>query len=327
MARKRRVTAQDIADIVGVSKATVSYALNGTGSVSDEMTEKIVRYADKLGYRTNRLAAATRTGTTYTVGLVVPDLSNPLFPELAQAVHKAAHERGYAVFLVDSNQSLAMEFEGIERLIDYRVDGVLWAPIKDESVEKLDFRIPIVVMDRDIRGFTSVFADTRRGGQLQARYVQDMGHHRIGIISGPTYSPHAMLRNSGVHEELDAATEVIWEFEHDYGHELSEAQVRTILDSDVSCVITGNDIFAIELMRRLRRAGKRIPEDVSIIGFDDIGWAELITPSLTTIKLPKRSIGERSLELLCDLLEKPDHSTDKIVLDVSLVERESVRRV
>lgn len=327
MAKKRRVTAQDIADLVGVSKATVSYALNGTGSVSEEMTEKIIRYADKLGYRTNRLAAATRTGTTYTVGLVVPDLSNPLFPELAQAVHKAAHDRGYAVFLVDSNQSLAMEFEGIERLIDYRVDGVLWAPIKDESVEKLDFRIPIVVMDREIPGFNSVFADTRRGGRLQARYVQDKGHERIGIISGPSYSPHAMLRNSGVHDELDADTEVVWEFEQDYGHQLSEDQYREILGSHVSCVITGNDIFAIDLMKRYREAGIRVPEDVSIIGFDDIDWAELVTPSLTTIQLPKRRIGQRALDLLCDRLEQPEGSTDNIALEVSLVERASVRSV
>jgi len=327
MSRKRRVTAQDIADLVGVSKATVSYALNGTGSVSEEMAEKIIRYADKLGYRTNRLAAATRTGTTYTVGLVVPDLSNPLFPELAQAVHKAAHDRGYAVFLVDSNQSLAMEFEGIERLIDYRVDGVLWAPIKDESVEKLDFRMPIVVMDREIRGFNSVFADTRRGGQLQVRHVQDKGHKRIGIVSGPAYSPHAMLRNSGVHDGLDEDTEVVWEFEQDYGHQLSEGQVQTILASDATCVVTGNDIFAIDLMKRYREAGIRVPEDVSIIGFDDIEWAQLVTPALTTIRLPKRRIGQRALDLLCDLLEHPDDSAESVVLDVSLVERDSVTSI
>lgn len=327
MPRKRRVTAQDIADLAGVSKATVSYALNGTGSVSAETTARIVGYANQLGYRVNKLAAATRTGTTKTVGLVVPDLSYPYFPEMAQAVHKAAHEHGYAVFLVDSNQSFSMEFEGIQRLIDYRVDGILWAPIRDESVETFDLNIPTVLMDRHIDGFNSVYADTYRGGQLQMQHLQDMGHRRIGVVSGPSWSPHANLRKDGALSSVAADTRIEWLIEKEYGVDLSSADVGNIVNSDVTAVIAGNDLIAIDLLQIFRDAGIRSPEDVSIIGFDDIHWSEVVVPALTTVRLPKRDIGKTALELLCDNLERPDRDAEQIVVDVSLTERSSVRQL
>ena len=117
---------------------------------------------------------------------------------------------------------------------------------------------------------------------------------------------------------------MLWEFQQDYGHHLTKEESRTILESDVTCVIAGNDIIAIDLMQMLRGAGVDVPTDVSIIGFDDIGWSELVTPPLTTIRLPKRDIGEKSLDLLCDLLEQSEYSARNVVLDVSLVERQSV---
>jgi len=322
--KKRRATTQDIADLAGVSKATVSYALNGTGSVSKEVTERIVNYAIKLGYRANKLAAATRTGKTNTVGLVVPDLSNPYFPELAQAVHKAAHERGYAVFLVDSNQSISMEFEGVERLTDYRVDGILWAPMRDESVSMLDVSVPTVLMDRNIDGFSSVCADTFRGGQMQAEYVQKMGHRKIGIVSGPTWSPHAMLRSRGALSSIQSGTSIEWEIQKEYGVDLSSTDIKTIINSDVSCIIAGNDLIAIDVLQAYRNSRIETAVGVSIIGFDDIAWAGLVSPSLTTIKPPKRDVGRQALELLCDLMVDPGRSNEHQVLNVELIERESV---
>lgn len=327
MAKRRRVTAQDIADLAGVSKATVSYALNGTGSVSDEVAARIIDYANRLGYRANKLAAATRTGTTHTVGLVVPDLSYPYFPEMAQAVHKAAHDYGYAVFLVDSNQSLAMEFEGIERLIDYRVDGILWAPIRDESVKTVDSSIPTVLMDRELSGFSSVYADTYRGGQLQAEYVQELGHQEIGIVSGPSWSPHAMLRNDGIHSAIRRGTRIVWEVQKEYGVDIAQADVEKILSGGVSCVITGNDLIAIDVLQIYKSAGIEVPDDVSVIGFDDINWAGLVTPALTTVKLPKREIGKRALELLYKMIDEPGQDDTNVVLDVTLVTRDSVTPV
>ena len=322
---KKRVTTQDIAHRAGVSKATVSYVLNGTGSVSAEMKEKVLSLAKEMGYQENRLAKATRTGKTSTIGLVLPDLSNPFFPEMAQAVVNAASAKGYSVFLVDAMNSSEEEAIGVKRLIEYAIEGIIWCPIDDEAIEKHNLSCPVVVLDRPITGFDSVYANSVKGGELQGQAVKQFGHKRIGVLSGPDRSPGARMRREGLYATLADDVKVAFDYSTDYSVNIPDEIAAKVLASDVSCVVTANDTLAIGLLRLYHQHGVRVPEDVSIIGFDDIDWADLVSPPLTTIKLPIRDMGTTAFDILLNRLAEPDGAKREMILDVSLLERQSHR--
>ena len=326
MATRKRLTLHDIARDLGTSTATVSYALNNSGRVSPEVTRKVVDYAEKVGYRTNRLAKATRTGRTETIGLVLPTLTNPFFPEIAQAVHEAAKKQGYSVFLVDCQLSEEDEKDGIERLADYNIDGIIWCPLEDHSVSSVNVDCPVVLFDRPVKGYDSVFADFAKGGRLQGEHAIANGHGKIGILSGPTRSPGAVSRRKGLYKALKDQCDIAWDFSMEYGLDIPEHFQEPVAGSDVSCIICANDTLAIALLRLMKKSGKQVPQDVSIIGFDDIDWASLVTPPLTTIELPIRETGYQAFELLFHRLQEPDAKTKHVILDVNLLERESFTR-
>ncbi|GAB2189415.1 LacI family DNA-binding transcriptional regulator [Sessilibacter sp. MAH2] len=322
--RKKRITTQDIATRAGVSKATVSYVLNGTGSVSAEMKEKIQQLAKEMGYQENRLAKATRTGKTYTVGLVLPDLCNPFFPEMAQAVVDTASKKGYSVFLVDARNSAEEERIGIGRLLEYAIEGLIWCPLHDNSVEDQNLTCPVVTTERPIVGFDNVYADSELGGRLQAQLAIEKGHKRIGILSGPDRSTAARLRKKGLLGTLGNDIEIAWEVSTEYGINIPKDCADTILNNPVSCVIAANDTLAIGLLRLYHENGVAVPNDVSVIGFDAIDWSNLVTPALTTINLPIRKIGEAAFDTLLWRIENPDEPVKDVKLPVEILERDSL---
>ena len=324
--QKKRVTTKDIAERAGVSKATVSYALNGTGSVSPEMAERIIAYAEEMGYQENRLAKATRTGKTNTIGLVLPDLCNPFFPEMAQAVVDTASKQGYSVFLMDSRNSLEEEALGIKRLQEYAVDGVIWCPIDDRHIDNYELNCPMVITDRPISGFDSVYADSQLGGRLQAEFILRKGHVNIGMLSGPERSTSSRVRRDAFYKALDPSINTIWDYSLEYSVDIPEEIGRKIIDSPVTLVAAANDMLAIGLMRLYHSANIKVPEQVSIIGFDDISWSNLISPPLTTIQLPIRDMGYKSFDTLMKrIASKTDTELQEVILPVSVIERDSVK--
>jgi len=325
--RNNRVTTQDIAKRAGVSKATVSYALNGTGSVSPQMAAKIRALAEEMGYQENRLAKATRTGKTHTLGLVLPDLCNPFFPKMAQAVVQAASENGYSVFLVDARNCLDQEQQGITRLIQYAIEGIIWCPIDDEkSIKRNRITCPVVMTDRPIPGFDCVYADSAAGGALQAQMLANTGHTKIGLISGPQRSQGAQIRRRGFYDALATDAEVVWEFDLEYDMTIPDAVIEKIVSRDVTCIVTANDTMAIAVLRVLRSSGISVPDEVSIIGFDAIEWSDLVSPPLSTIALPIQNIGTASVELLLQRIADPNGDTQQILLAVSALNRSSLRQ-
>lgn len=320
---KKRVTTLDIAQKAGVTKATVSYALNGTGSVSAALSKKIKKIADELGYRPNRLAMATRTGETKTIGLVLPDLTNPFFPSLAQSVQSTARKQGYSVFLVDCQNLLEEENRGLDQLIEHAVDGLIWCPTEDHIAINRIIPFPTVIIDRPIEGFDSVYADSYAGGQIQGKYILKNGHTKIGILSGPDRSPSAQSRREGLYSVIRDKCDIVWDLPMEYNLTIDDNVKAKILRRQPSCVVTANDTLAISLLQLYHRNGVNVPNDVSIIGFDDIDWARLVEPPLTTIRLPIRDIGHCSVDALIRRIKKPDSPTRNTVLGVSLIERGS----
>lgn len=320
-------TLKDVANEVGVSVATVSYVLNGTGSVSQAVKNKVNKAVAKLGYRPNRRAQAMRTGVTKSIGLILPDLTNPFFPELAQKVETAARKKGFIVLLFDTQNEPQAEVEVFNILEQHGVDGIIWCPVS-KAVPKTSksMSCPIVVVDRPIGGFDVVQSDYKQGGVLLAEYVGQSGHVCLGLLSGPGDIESACQRRDSFVSALPDGIDIVWDVEVPFSMELT-SDARSKLNEDVaSLIVCGDDVIAVGAIKELNAMGLRVPEDVSVVGFDNIPWSTVVKPQLTTISQPLGALGAEAFKLLVTKMAEPEQTTKKIILDVELVVRESVAK-
>lgn len=318
------VTLKDVAARAGVSIASVSNALNRRGKVSQEVADRILIAAAELGYQPDRTARALRTGVTHTLGLILPDLANPFFPRLAQAASWAARSAGYALLMIDASEDVAVEDEAFRTFESRRVDGAIWCPIRDTSPPDRTF--PIVVVDRPIGTLDAVNADFVRGGKLIADYLIRMGLRRYGLLSGPVSIGSARARHEGFIAAASGNLERVWEVETAFSHDLTPDAQEALARLNIDVVVAGNDTIAIGALSVLRRLGRVVPDDVAVVGFDDIDLAGLVDPPLTTVRQPIAKLGEEAVSLLLKRIENPGLGRQHIVLDVELVERASSNR-
>ena len=322
---RRRVTLKDVAREANVPFTTASFVLNESGSVSKDVSDRVRKVVKKLGYQPNQSAQAMRTGKTNTIGLILPGLSNPFFSELAASIEKAARHSGYSVFLVNSDGTTELEQESMGRLVQRGVDGVLWFPATQENAIK-DYAndVPVVVMDRALDSYNRVIPDHWRGGQLQAEHLLDHGHKRFGFVTGPLSVDNMRNRRDGAVNAIEDKGEIVWQVENSFLRTLTPDVVKHLKHNNVDAIVAGNDMMAIAIMQELTELGIRVPQDVSIVGFDDIPWCTAVTPPLTTIRMPLKKIGEEAMELLLALIQNPESRKRQIVMDVDLIPRKSV---
>ena len=324
--RKKRVTLHDVADAAGVSIATVSYVLNGQGSVSEEVRREVKRAAKKLGYRQNRAARAMKMGRSNILGLVIPNIENPFFATLAQAVLKESQTREYQVFLVDTEGSHKSEKKAMQGLIAQGVDGIIVFPIDDSQLRiSGNTEVPVVVLDRDTPDLDLVQAEYYEGGRLLAAHLQDLGHRRIGLLEGPRVVTSARDRTRGLIENLGAEQSIVWREEHPFALELSDAARKMLDRDDVTAVVCGNDLIAIAAISYLQSQGRSVPGDLSVTGFDDISFAPMVSPPLTTVRMPIAGMGKEAVNLLIRRVQsdEPEATRSRLVLDVDLIVRGS----
>ena len=321
------VTVKDIAAAVGVSVATVSNVLNERPNVGEPTRRKVLQVARRLGYRPNRAAQAMRTGRTRTLGLVLPDLTNPFFPELAQAVENKARSLGLVVCLIDSQGSAHSESDGFSLLLQHAVDGIIWCPLGPRlpaALKKLSG--PIVLIDRPRPGYAAVHSNYEMGGKLLAEYVLRMGHTRVGLLSGPQQLASARQRRDGFAQAFPGKIQIAWEVSVPFDGVLTEEAIEALEHRrKATLIVAGNDLIAINAIRCLSKRGVTVPGDVSVTGFDNIRWTDLVTPGLTTIAQPVGAIGARAVELLLDQLAQRKRAAAPTVFDVELIERDSVK--
>ncbi|MCE1161392.1 MAG: LacI family transcriptional regulator [Thiomonas sp.] len=317
-------TLDDVAKAAGVSTATVSYVINGSKPISAGTRAKVEAAIAELNYRPSPSARTLRTGQHQMLGLLLPDLANPFFPALAQAVAETARELGYGLMLSESGSDSASEDQALSA-IQQRVDGIVWVPETREPETK-PYR-PTVIIDRagpDLMEFDSVSSDHRLGGRLLARKIRELGHRRIGLLAGPSDSVSGRLRREALCAEL-GGIEPEWVVEVPYASDLPKDAVAQLRHTDVTLIIAANDAVAIGAMRVLKAHGRRVPEDISLIGFDDIPWACLVDPPLSTISQPVRSIGRSAVELLHRRLDGRAVEPTHLLLPVNYVARGSTR--
>ncbi len=321
-----RITLKQVAEAAGVSLATASYSLNDGGSVGQQTRERVKSVAQQLGYQPNASAKAMRTGRIGALGLVLPDLTNPFFPQLAQTVIAAARDAGFHVFLTDTLGSKETERQSIDALVRRGIDGLVWFPIDDRMPDLPDLRTtPTVVLDRALDGFDCVLADCEAGGRIAAAMLLRAGHRRFGMVSGPSAASSARQRAAGTRDALKrAGAELVWEVEAAFSSDLDADIVQALARRDVTAVVAGADLIAIGVVRQLGRLGIRVPQDVSVVGFDNIAWSDLCSPALSTIDMPIHEMGMEAMQMLQRRIAAPHEPRRRVVFDVTAVERASI---
>ncbi|KEQ53780.1 LacI family DNA-binding transcriptional regulator [Sphingobium chlorophenolicum] len=321
----KKVTIKDVAREAGASIATVSFVMNNSGSVGREMRARVIKAAEDLGYRGNQMAKTMRTGRSHLIGLVLPDLCNPFFPELAHSVGEAARRRGYAVILMETNDGLS-EAEGLERLAIYGVDGICWCPSsKRDLLTELNISLPAVVVDRPLPRHDTVTSNYTMGGKLLADYIQRCGYRSIALVTGPKNFPGTAQRRGGLVRALEGKVSITWECANAFSTTIGDEALAALVRRDTELIVCANDTIAIGVISALQKMGVNVPADVGVVGFDDIPWSVLVNPSVTTIRQPLHAIGAQAVSLLISRIEQPDSPLKRIQVDVELVERGSTR--
>lgn len=306
---------KDVAEHAGVSISTVSYVLNNSGPVAAPRRARVLDAVRVLNYTPNESARNLKRRSASTVGLVVPDLSNPFFAMLAEGVERAASARDVLVVLCAPEATGSAESLNGRLLRSQRLDGIIYlsgAATSPSSLLELTRLGPVVLVDEQLPGFDlpAVVSDNRRGARELARHVLDQGHERVVVIGGPKELWTAEQRLAGYREAFaatgrdpDEVPVLLGDYRQQSGTELAEQLLSVDIAERPTALLCANDLMAIGALEHCKRAGIRVPEDVSVVGFDDLPFASLLTPRLTTVRQPAREMGEGAANLLFDLLE------------------------
>jgi DNA-binding LacI/PurR family transcriptional regulator len=343
--KKRHATLADIAASAGVTPMTVSRVVNGNGYVSAETREKVLSAVSALNYRRNGLARGLKRQRTDTVGLVLGDIANPFAAELARAVREVMSARGYNVFICVSEHSAREDIAAFESLADHRVDGVIVATRanklgNDRLAEMIEGGIPVVLIGRDFRHQNAdmIAADNLRGGYDATAHLISLGHKNIGFIGVTPTSGVGLRRYHGYLEAmrehgLKADGRMIVGRTDDgdqwpgYSTEsMGYEGMKKLLSlrKRPTAVFARNDFTAVGAMSAAKEAGLKIPQDVAIVGYDDVPLAAHTTPPLTTVRQPTREQGRIAAEALVRRMESAETpAREERVMPCELVVRAS----
>jgi LacI family transcriptional regulator len=328
------VTIKDIAKKAGVSYATVSRALNNHPEINIETRKKVLRIANEFGYQPNAIARGLVKKETKTLGLLIPDITNPFFPEVARGIEDAANEKGYTIFLCNTNWSLEREVNYLNVLRQKQVDGILIAP----ASEKIDHLKKILsqwskntvsITRVNISNVTSVLIDNVQGARMAVEHLLNRGYRKIAFIGGLIDISANQERLQGYQEAL-ADNEVkqnpdyiaSGDFKRESGHQIMQRLL--MLKARPDAVFAANDLLALGAIQAIREAGLTIPDDVAVCGFDDIEFASLPEIQLTTVSQPKYEMGKLALETLIDQIKAEERTVArKIMLEPNLIVRKT----
>jgi LacI family transcriptional regulator len=305
-----RATLFDVARLVGVSIQTVSAVINGKPGISEPTRVRVRQAVDKLNYHPNILASSLRARKSFTIGVIVPSITNPYFPEFVRGVEDVAHQHGFSLFLCNSDNQSDKELAYLQLLRRHAIAGFIDACYMENSrcretlVDLIEHGVPVVVLGNLRIHPKTVVVDSknRQGGYAAVAHLVELGHRRIGVIKPPP-TIVGLDRLSGFQIGFhDHGLPILDQYWVDGGFDVShgEAGIRCLLrlPNPPTAVIAANDLVAIGAATALRQMGKRVPEDISIIGYDNIRMAELYDPALTTIAQPVYEMGATAMRAI-----------------------------
>lgn len=337
---KKRATIKDVAYHAGVSPTTVSMVLNGKDASLPERTrERVRRAAEELDYSTDFMARALVTRKTNIIGVVIPDISNAFFAESVRHIQVEFAEHGYDIILCNSEERAENDFRYVRLLAGRNVDGLILTPsaetLTERNAEKMrallsGLRIPYLFFDRYYRGEDpKVAIDNAESSYRAAQYLLDRGHKKIGAIAGPLTLNSSRNRLKGLRRALEERglelpDEYVYAGKYDF-----ETGVRggeKLMQTDVSAIFAFSDMQAYGVYESAKRAGKRIPDDISVMGFDDTFYSSVLETPLSTMRQPIKTIAEEVCSAILGLIDGGSGEVN-IRLPAAIVERDSVRRI
>ena len=328
-------TIRDVAKLAEVHPSTVSRVINGDSRISEKTKNKVLLIIKKLGYTPNAIARGLKTKRTYTLGMLIPDITNPFFAELARGVEDAANKNSFNIILCNTDDKLKKERTYLEILREKRVDGLILgtAHIRDKSILELEKKkFPYILISRNVDRLNKncIIIDDLAGGMMATEYLIKLGHHRIAHISGPLKTRSGLNRLKGYQlalkkYKIEYNDELIGEgdFRIRGGYQVMKRFLK--LTKPPTAIFAANDLLALGAMQAIQKKNFYIPEDFSIIGFNDIELASFVYPSLTTIRQPILEMGNLAVKMLLNIIIDGEFNQGKILLKPKLIIRESCK--
>jgi LacI family transcriptional regulator len=332
----KKYTIKDIAAKAGVSITTVSRVLNmKEEGMSLKTREKVLKVIDEMNYTPNHFARGLITNKSKLLGLIVPNINNPFFPELCRGAEDEANLNQYSLIICNSDDDATKEENYLRLLSQQQVDGILlssWGDFPSPSTEQLErSKIPFVLLDRGGQSVkhNGVFINNEQGGYLAGRHLLDLGHRRIACVTGSANLQNASDRLAGFRralkeENIDLPESRI--ISGDFHMESAYTQTKKFFEeTDVTAIFASNDLMACGVYRAAYEMGLKIPKDLSIIGFDDITLVSALIPQLTTIRQDIYEMGRRAVKILIENITNETNET--VIFQPTLIVRESTYRI
>jgi LacI family transcriptional regulator len=324
---KQNPTIYDIAREAGVNPSTVSRALSTPGRINAKTEAKIRQAAEALNYQANPFARALPTGKTKMIGLVISDITNPVFFNAVRGAESIAAEHGYTLVLAESQESREVESEVVDRILP-AVDGLIMVTtrLSDEQIKKIGKRKPVVLMNRQVPGITNVVPDIAPGITEALDHIESFGHKHLVFLGGPRNSWMSNRRWTLLMKGAVKRSMTIVEIGPNAPTlEGGRQTVDRILASGATAIIAYNDLMAIGVLRALQERGMSVPKDLSLLGFDNIFGSDFTTPAISTVEMPLTSVGDEAVRALLHQLNSSEESEyEGTELETRLLIRDSI---
>lgn len=334
-----RTTIKDIAKKTNLSITTVSLVLNNKeNKISQSTKERIYKTAKELNYIPNQIARALVNEKTNTVGLIIPDITNMYFAELAKSIVKETRRFGYNIMLCDSENDSAQQMDFIKMLYQNGIKGLIMAISSDASTHKKTFsmikkfNMSVVLVDRFLSEYNidTVVINNRHGAYMAMKHLLELGHRRIGCITGPDKLQDSRERYAGFVQamtEYGLPIEKNLVYNGDYNMESGYCGGEALIKQGVTAIFTFNDMMAYGVYQMAEKMKIKIPQQLSVIGFDNILFSQLLSIPLTTISQPVHDMGIKAVEILMSRFENMEKNVETFVFEPEIVIRESTKKL
>lgn len=319
---------REVAKLAGVSPATVSRVMNGTANVDQEKVLRVKRAIEETGFKPNQVARALFKKSSRVIGVIAPDIDNPFFNEMAKAIEGEAYRQGYRILLCYSENNVEKERDSIRMLSSMNADGIILMTNHQEVEDEVEAcELPVVVLDRTVRmdrGIACIQADNYAGGQIATEHLIQCGCRNIVNVCGPQRFSSARQRYQGYLDACRHFGHQVQMIECDYNFADGLVVAEQILQQypAVDGIMACDDIVAIAIYKVLNRAGYRVPEDIQLIGFDNVMLGTMFTPELTTVEQPIRQMGKTAVNMVINYMKENTIQKDQ-VFPVRLVQRQT----
>ena len=330
---QRRVTISDVAELAGVSYQTVSRVINNNPNVSAATRQRVQEIVAETGYRPSQIARSLVTARTATIGLIVPDISNPFFSAVARGADQVASEHGYSILLCNTGEDASREIDLLNLLDERYVDGVIVCSSRLEDARLKEALSPFraaVLVNRRVEGgsIPAVLVDDVLGGYMITQHLLQIGHRAVGFVAGPAASYSGNQRLKGYKKALAGAgiePQPDW-VRHCLPTTTAGEETTNLLltaNPELTALFCYNDLLALGALRHCAAFGLQVPTDVAVTGFDDIMLAGVVTPGLTTCHVPRAEIGSRAVTMLLGCIDDELDRNDEIMIKPELIIRNS----